>query len=73
MEADKNMNHLLKYILFGVGAIILEWIFLAVFGPLFNGMGELGGIIIGIGFFLAFEMVICTGAIISQINANKNK
>lgn len=67
------MKHLLKYILFGVGAIIFEWIFLAMFGPLFNGMGELGGIIIGIGFFLAFEMVICTGAIISQINANKNK
>ena len=42
-------------------------------GRVFNGMGELGGIIIGVGFFLAFEMVICTGIIISKINTSKDK
>ena len=67
------MKNIWKYILIGLGTVVLEWIFLAIFYPLFNGMGELGGIIIGVGFFLAFEMVICTGAIISKINTNKDK
>ena len=67
------MKNIWKYILIGLGIVVLEWIFLAIFYPLFNGMGELGGIIIGVGFFLAFEMVICTGAIISKINTNKDK
>ena len=61
----KNMG---KYILIGLGTVLLEWVFLAVFYPWFNGLGELGGIISGVGFFLAFEMVICTGVIISKLN-----
>lgn len=67
------MKNIWRYILIGFGVVILEWIFLAVFSPWFNGMGELGGIIIGVGFFLAFEMVICTGIIVSKINASKDK
>lgn len=67
------MKNIWRYILIGFGVVILEWIFLAVFSPWFNGMGELGGIIIGVGFFLAFEMVICTGIIISKINDSKAK
>ena len=67
------MKNIWRYILIGFGVVILEWIFLAVFSPWFNGMGELGGIIIGVGFFLAFEMVICTGIIISKINTGKDK
>lgn len=66
------MKNIWRYILIGFGVVILEWIFLAVFSPWFNGMGELGGIIIGVGFFLAFEMVICTGIIVSKINASKD-
>ena len=65
------MKNIWKYILIGLGTIALEWIFLAVFATWFNGMGELGGIIIGAAFFLAFEIVICTGAIISKIENNK--
>ena len=66
------MKNMWTYILIGLGVVVIEWIFLAFFYPWFNGMGELGGIIIGVGFFLAFEMVICTGAIISKIQmANK--
>lgn len=67
------MKNMWKCILIGLGTVILEWIFLAIFYPWFNGMGDLGGIIVGVGFFLAFEMVICTGAIISKININKDK
>lgn len=67
------MKNIWRYILIGFGVVILEWIFLAFFSPWFNGMGELGGIIIGVGFFLAFEMVICTGIIISKINDSKDK
>lgn len=67
------MKNIWRYILIGFGVVILEWIFLAFFSPWFNGMGELGGIIIGVGFFLAFEMVICTGIIVSKINASKDK
>lgn len=66
------MKNIWRYILIGFGVVILEWIFLAFFSPWFDGMGELGGIIIGVGFFLAFEMVICTGIIVSKINASKN-
>jgi len=71
-EGVCRMKNIWRYILIGFGVVILEWIFLAVFSPWFNGMGELGGIIIGVGFFLAFEMVICTGIIVSKINASKD-
>lgn len=67
------MKNIWRYILIGFGVVILDWIFLAFFSPWFDGMGELGGIIIGVGFFLAFEMVICTGIIISKINDSKAK
>ena len=66
------MKNIWKYILTGFGVIALEWLFLAAFATWFNGMGELGGIVVGAAFFLAFEMVICTGAIISRIE-NKDK
>ena len=68
-----SVKNMWKYILIGLGTVILEWIFLSAFSPWLNGMGEVGGIVISVGFFLAFEMVICTGAIISKINANKDK
>ena len=55
------MKNIWKYILIGLGTIALEWIFLAVFATWFNGMGELGGIIIGAAFFLAFEQERAVG------------
>ena len=61
----KNMG---KYILIGIGVIIIEWIFLAFFSELFNGLSQEGAIVIGAAFFLAFEMVICTGAILSKMD-----
>ncbi len=62
-----------KYILIGLGITILELLLLVLFSPWFDCVRELSGIIVGVGLFLAFEMVICTGVIISKINANKDK
>ena len=63
----KNMG---KYILIGIGVVIIEWIFLAFFSAVFNGLSQEGAIVIGAAFFLAFEMVICTGAILSKLEKN---
>ena len=61
------MKNMWKYILIGLGVVVIEWIFLGVFHAWFNGLDQTGA-----AFFLAFEMVICTGAIISKIEkANK--
>lgn len=61
------MKNIWKYILIGLGVVIVEWIFLALFIEVFNGLGQTGGVVIGAAFFLAFEIVICTGVIISKI------
>lgn len=61
----KNMG---KYILIGIGVVIIEWIFLALFMEIFNGLSQEGAVAIGAAFFLAFEMVICTGAILSKMD-----
>ena len=61
----KNMG---KYILIGIGVVIVEWIFLAFFMEMFNGLSQEGAVVIGAAFFLAFEMVICTGAILSKLD-----
>lgn len=67
------MKNIWKYILIGLGVVVAEWIFLALFIEVFNGLGQTGGVVIGTGFFLAFEMVICTGAILSKIGKANNK
>ena len=61
----KNMG---KYILIGIGVVIIEWIFLAFFSEVFNGLSQEGAVVIGAAFFLTFEMVICTGAILSKMD-----
>ena len=66
------MKHTWKNIMIGFGVIVIEWIFLSVFHAWFNGLDQTGAVVVGAAFFLAFEMVICTGAIISKIQmANK--
>lgn len=67
------MKNILKYILIGLGVVIAEWVFLALSPVMFNGLEQTGAIITGAAFFLAFEMVICTGVIVSKINSLKNK
>ncbi len=67
------MKNIWKYILIGLGVVVAEWVFLALFIEVFNGLGQTGGVVIGAAFFLAFEMVICTGVIISKIEQAKEK
>ncbi len=64
----KNMG---KYILIGLGVVLAEWIFIAFFSEMFNGLSQEGAVAIGSAFFLAFEMVICTGVIVSKIDKKK--
>lgn len=61
----KNMG---KYILIGFGVVLVEWVFVALFSEMFNGLSQEGAVAIGSAFFLAFEMVICTGVIVSRID-----
>ena len=61
----KNMG---KYILIGIGVVIIEWIFLAFFSEVFNGLSQEGAVVIGAAFFRAFEMVICMGVILSKMD-----
>lgn len=65
----KNMG---KYILIGIGVVIIEWVFLSLFMEMFNGLSQEGAVVIGAAFFLAFEMVICTGAILSKMDKKNN-
>ncbi len=57
-----------KYILIAFAAALLEWIWLAAFSGFFNGLGMAGAAVVGVGFFLAFEIALCTGVLILKIN-----
>lgn len=65
------MKNIGKYILIGLGVVLVEWIFLAFFSEMFNGLSQEGAVAVGSAFFLAFEMVICTGVIVSRIEKKK--
>jgi len=65
------MKNMWKYIFIGIGVVILEWIFIALFSEVFNGLSQEGAVVIGAAFFLAFEMVVCTGVIISKMESKK--
>ncbi len=54
-----------KYILIAFAVVLLEWVWLAAFATLFNGMAGAG--VIGVGFFIAFEIAVCTGNLILKI------
>lgn len=51
----------------GLGVVVAEWIFVALFSEIFNGLSQEGALVVGVGFFLAFELVICTGVILSKL------
>ena len=65
------MKRIWKYIGIGLLTVILEWIFVAWVYAFFDGMAQSERIVLGTGFFLAFEMVICTGVIVSRIGSGK--
>ena len=60
------MKDVWKYILIGLGVAAGESVFLVLFAKSFNRLTPTEALIIGAAFFLAFEIVICTGAIISK-------
>lgn len=61
------MKTMWKYVLAGICVVIVEWIFLSLFSEMFNGLSQEGAVVVGAAFFLAFEMVVCTGLIISKL------
>ena len=65
------MKNILKYILIGFAVVILEWIFVVFCRDFINGASKAESVMIGTGFFLAFEMVICTGLILSKFDKDK--
>lgn len=64
------MKNRWKYFFIGIATVALEWSFLALLRPISN-LDQTGIVVVGAALFLAFEMVICTGAIISKIGKNK--
>lgn len=60
------MKDVWKYILISLGVAAVELVFLVLFAKFFNGLTPTEALIIGAALFLAFEIVICTGAIISK-------
>ncbi len=66
------MKDVWKYILIGFVVVAFEGVFLVLFAKFFNGLTPTEALIIGAAFFLAFEIVICTGVIISKLNFPKD-
>ena len=63
----KGMRNMWKYVLAGLCVVIVEWTFLSLFSEMFNGLSQEGAVVVGAAFFLAFEIVVCTGLIISKL------
>lgn len=61
------MKNMWKYVLAGLCVVIVEWVFLALFREVFSGLSQEEAVVVGAAFFLAFEMVVCTGLIISKL------
>lgn len=61
------MKEIGKYILIGIGVMLLYWGWIAVFTVFLKGMGWEAAVTAGTGFFLSFEMVVLAGIIISKI------
>ncbi len=66
------MKDVWQYILIGLVVVAVEGVFLALFTKLFNGFTPTETLIIGAAFFLAFEIVICTGVVISKLDFPKD-
>lgn len=61
------MKDIFRYILFAFAAVLLEWVWLALFPILMNGLSQETAMVVGVGFFLAFEVAICTGLVLSKL------
>ena len=65
------MKKLWKYVLAGLGVVLAEILFVALFRDFLNGLPEVEAVVLAVGTFLAFEMVVCTGWIISKLEDKK--
>ena len=72
MRESNDMKNVWQYILIGLTVVAVEWVFLVLFAKLFNGLTSTEALIIGAALFLAFEIVICTGVLISKFNSPKD-
>ena len=72
MKEGNGMKDVWQYILIGLTVVAVEWVFLVLFVKLFNGLTPTEALIIGAALFLAFEIVICTGVLISKFNSPKD-
>lgn len=66
------MKNIWKYSIIGIIVVLAEWLFVALCESFFDGSSMEVATIIGVGFFLAFELVICTGLIISRLNKDRD-
>lgn len=73
MKERNGMKDVWKYILIGFVVVAVEGVFLTLFAKLFNGLTPTEALIIGAALFLAFEIVICTGVILSKHNSAKDE
>lgn len=73
MRERSGMKNVWQYILIGLVVVAVEWVFLALFVKFFNGFTPTEALIVGAAFFLAFEIVICTGVIISKFSAPRDE
>ena len=67
------MKNAWQYVLIGLVVAAVEGAFLVLFAKLINGLTPTEALIIGAAFFLAFEIVICTGVIVSKLNSPKDE
>lgn len=61
------MKDMGKYVLVGLGAALLCFVWAAFCFTYLNGSTREVGVMLGIGMFLSFEMVILTGVILSRL------
>ena len=62
------MKKMWKYILAGLGVVFVEILFVVLFRDFLNGLSEVEAVVLAVGTFLAFEMVACTGVIITKLD-----
>lgn len=65
------MKKMWKYILAGLGVVFVEILFVVLFREFLNGLSEVEAVVLAVGTFLAFEMVVCTGWIIAKMENKK--
>ena len=51
--------------------MFVEILFVVLFRDFLNGLSEVEAVVLAVGTFLAFEMVVCTGWIISKLEDKK--